>query len=480
MRFYTTGTLRYTSSGLGLLFFWLLWGDFCVNLMEAVIPNVIPLKLKSLGGSATLISLFMTSLPGVVLLVWNPVIATWSDRTRTRWGRRIPFLLAGTPAMALILTALGFCDPAGRWLASWMGGAFMTAAGSIVVLGLLVLMFHMCNSFVWFPYWSLFNDTVPREVMGRFSMLFRIVSTAAVAAFNFLVFPHAETHYRQIFVGAGIVFAIAYLLMCLNVKEGEYPAPRVIRRRDGGFGEKVGAYFRECFGHPFYWYLNLGAAFTVVGGAATPFILLMNKSLGLDLQQIGWINGGAALITLPAFFVAGFLIDRWNVVKIMFYGRLLQTLVTAGFLVFLFADLTPRQVLTVTVVLNLLLLIVTAILLVATLPMQMRLLPRERYGQFTSAMSVTVGVAGIVAGALMGGFIDGMRYVHHGSDFALRYAPLWLTCFYGAATYMQYRVHRHVQAVCGGNLSAFVPPDTSEISESSLARACEPLMQENK
>jgi hypothetical protein len=228
------------------------------------------------------------------------------------------------------------------------------------------------------------------------------------------------------------------------------------------------------------WYLNLGAAFTVVGGAATPFILLMNKSLGLDLQQIGWINGGAALITLPAFFVAGFLIDRWNVVKIMFYGRLLQTLVTAGFLVFLFADLTPRQVLTVTVVLNLLLLIVTAILLVATLPMQMRLLPRERYGQFTSAMSVTVGVAGIVAGALMGGFIDGMRYVHHGSDFALRYAPLWLTCFYGAATYMQYRVHRHVQAVCGGNLSAFVPPDTSEIPESSLARACEPLTQENE
>ena len=31
----------------------------------------------------------------------DPIIGWWSDRTRSRWTRRIPFLLLGTPLMAL-------------------------------------------------------------------------------------------------------------------------------------------------------------------------------------------------------------------------------------------------------------------------------------------------------------------------------------------------------------------------------------------
>ncbi|MEI6421707.1 MAG: hypothetical protein WCP55_05770, partial [Lentisphaerota bacterium] len=70
-KLYHTGSLSYSRSGLLSLFSWLLWGDFCANLMEAAIPNVIPLKLKSLGCSATLISILLTSAPCVVLLLWN-------------------------------------------------------------------------------------------------------------------------------------------------------------------------------------------------------------------------------------------------------------------------------------------------------------------------------------------------------------------------------------------------------------------------
>ena len=34
-----------------LLFFWLLWGDFCFTLMEQVIPSILPLELRPLGAS---------------------------------------------------------------------------------------------------------------------------------------------------------------------------------------------------------------------------------------------------------------------------------------------------------------------------------------------------------------------------------------------------------------------------------------------
>ena len=460
-RLYHLGTLTYTTRGLGKLFFWLLWGAFFVTVVETVIPNVIPLKLKSLGASALLISIFMTSLPGVIRLVWNPVISTWSDRYRGRWGRRIPFLLGGTPAMAMIFVAMGLSDPLGHFIVRLSGGALTVSDGTIGVVVMLLLLFTMCNSFVWDPYWLLFNDTVPTVVMGRFSMMFRIVSTVSVVAFSFLIFPYAETHYRETFLCFGVFFAVSYTLMCLNVKEGEYPPAPPMSHAGGSWAGKVRSYFRESFGHRFYLDICLGAAFTQVGNAAVPFMLLMNKSMGLNLQQIGWIAGYGAMISLPVFFVTGLFIDRLNVVKVFAYLRGVQTVISAGFLIFLFVDMSVMQVLVVSVVLNLLLLGVTAVMLVATVPINMRLLPRERFGQFMSAISMLVGFTGIAAGILMGCFIDAMRWVHHGSEFAYRYTPLWLVVFYGLASFYQFRVFRYVREKCGDNLDAFVPPDTS-------------------
>jgi hypothetical protein len=49
--------LTYTKAGLFVLFSWLLWGDFCYTLMEAVVPSILPLKLKGLGCSNWLMGL---------------------------------------------------------------------------------------------------------------------------------------------------------------------------------------------------------------------------------------------------------------------------------------------------------------------------------------------------------------------------------------------------------------------------------------
>ena len=457
---YRIGTLAYTGSGLGVLFTWLLSGDFGINLVQTIVPSVIPVKLGNLGVSSTLISIVMTVIPSVAMLCWNPIIASWSDRYRSRWGRRIPFLLGGMPAMVLVLLGMGYCDPLGKLFAGALGEKLSAASATTGVLMLAVLLFNMANSFVWHPYWALFNDTVPREVLGRFSMLFRIVSSCAVAVFNIALFPYANTHYRSIFTGVGIVFAAAYLAMCLNVKEGGYPPPVPLGAGSGGLSGKIKSYFSECFGHPMSAWICAAAACTMVGNAATPFILLMNQSLGLDLKQIGWINGCATLITLPAFLFAGLTVDRWNVVRVNYVGRCTQAAICAGFLVYLFAHLTVNQVMALTVVLNIMYLVVTAFMLVAWVPMQMRLLPTDRYGQFSSAMTVAVGASGILAGPLLGGFLDLMRRFHHGSDYCYRYAPLWMVIFFGLAGYFQYRIHRYVQSVCGDDLSKFVPPDT--------------------
>ena len=113
---YHVGTLTYTKASLAILFCWLLWGDFCYVLMETVVPSIMPLKFKALGASNTSLGMIMTTIPMIINSVFNPVISFKSDRYRSRWGRRIPFILLTAPVTVLFLLGVGFADSIGIWL----------------------------------------------------------------------------------------------------------------------------------------------------------------------------------------------------------------------------------------------------------------------------------------------------------------------------------------------------------------------------
>src|ERR1035437_8927229 len=81
---YHCGPLTYTKKALVILFAWLLWGDFCFMLMETVAPSIIPIKLKDLGASNTLIMIITATLPSVLTLVVCPWVSFRSDRHRSR------------------------------------------------------------------------------------------------------------------------------------------------------------------------------------------------------------------------------------------------------------------------------------------------------------------------------------------------------------------------------------------------------------
>jgi GPH family glycoside/pentoside/hexuronide:cation symporter len=51
------------------------------------------------------------SLPRLLDAIIDPAIGNWSDRTRTRWGRRKPFLLAGALMCALFSAAVWWTSP---------------------------------------------------------------------------------------------------------------------------------------------------------------------------------------------------------------------------------------------------------------------------------------------------------------------------------------------------------------------------------
>ena len=67
----------------------------------------------------------------------DPLIGYWSDRTRSRWGRRIPFVLAATPFMAILFVFLWIPPNPGETLGNviflfsifWFFNLFSTLSG---------------------------------------------------------------------------------------------------------------------------------------------------------------------------------------------------------------------------------------------------------------------------------------------------------------------------------------------------------------
>lgn len=104
---------------------------------EALLPITVVAAIRGIGGAIEAFD--------------DPLIGWWSDRTRSRWGRRIPFLLYGIPLLVISFWLL-FVPPAGA-------GVVLIAVYLFVVLEL----FYFANTIVGAPYEALQAEIATRS-----------------------------------------------------------------------------------------------------------------------------------------------------------------------------------------------------------------------------------------------------------------------------------------------------------------------------
>jgi len=429
---YKVGTLEYTKRGLVVLFFWLLWGDFCFTLMECVFPSITPLALRNLHAPNFVIGLVMTTIPAFLNFIVCPWVSFKSDRHRGKWGRRIPFLLFPTPWLTVFLVMIAFAPDLGKLISRTIlaSSGIQTSTIILVLMGFLVAGFQYFNMFVGSVYYYLFNDVVPEQFLGTFMALFRVVGTAAGAAFQFFIFRYAESHMKWIFIGAGALYFIVFSLMCLRIKEGEYPPPPDNIDGKESLFSSMKTYFVECFSHKFYWLFFLATTAWDVTSCISPwYIFMWQKSLRLSLGQIGIINGTSASIAAIILLPAGIISDKKHPLRTALVAMGCLSLLTPIRLIYLFYNFKPITAFHIEICVAMLLLPLSALLSASNLPMFMRLLPTERYGQYCAAQAMVRSLAIIFAGMLAGVFMDLMKHLSASrglSEFYYyRYAPAW-------------------------------------------------------
>jgi maltose/moltooligosaccharide transporter len=438
---FRAGTLVYTKMSLAILFFWLLWGDFCYVMMESVGPSIIPLKFQSLGATNFQIGLLTGTIPAALYAILNPIVSFKSDRYRSSWGRRIPFIFFTIPPLVLCLLGLAFSDRVGFWLHTHLGSTVAHLSPNEVAIGtmgVLLAAFTFFNTFLTSVFWYLFNDVVPESIMARFMSLFRTISLLSSSFYQVCIFGYAGKYDTEILVGVSLFYLVGFSAMCIFVKEGQYPpAPANTDGRTGAVAA-IKTFAIECHFTPHYWYQWIASFLGTIAGCAgaigsgwlNAFGIFYYQAIGLETKEIGVIYAVIGGVVACLVIVSGWLADRYHPIRVALAGAVLSVFVVNPVCMIWFFWHPSHHVAYWVSMLIGVLIMAPAIALngVYDPPLLMRLFPRSRYGQFCANNAIWRSIGGIIGGASAGYFLDVMTHAL-GKQQAYFCCPLWQMIF---------------------------------------------------
>ena len=401
------GTLVYSGAGLVVLFSWLLIGDFAWQARERAVTPVAQVLLKQFAVSDLRIGFLVGSMPSALGMFLSPVVGYRSDRLRSRWGRRIPFLLVTTPIAAGAMIALGFVPTGARWMDGALGAS--SPGLNACFLGLFALiwiLFEVAAVVGNAIFGALINDVVPSAVIGRFFGLFRAISLVVGVVFNYFLLGKAEEHFLPIFVVMGLIYGVGFGLMCLKVKEGEYPAVMEEGEREG-FLAAVKTYCRECFTHPYY--LWLFGAWALANLAFNPFYtfsMFYARSVGMSLDQFGKFGALSLFCSLVISYPIGSLADRIHPLRVAMISLILYVLLAGWAALFV---RTPGSFGFALIAHG----VLAGVFLTGTASLGQRLFPQATFAQFASAAALINGLFLMIMPPLMGAWLDASGHAYH-------------------------------------------------------------------
>jgi MFS family permease len=407
------GTLTYTPKTLRTLFGWLLAGDVLFTLCEKIESNILPVILKSHQATDTQIAIIITTIQAIVTGIATPIASYRSDRKRSKWGRRIPYILWGTPLLTIAMMATPFAPELGHWMAEipWLQPALnlFDASPVIIAFGLLAIFYRTLQSIVNSMYFALFRDVVPMSHMGRFLGLFRIFGSASTFIATFWLIGLAETHSRSIFIVGALINLVCFTLICFNVKEGQYPPEPDEHAHAGDSWWKrawsvVTIFVKDAYSDPliFWTFCTRGMAYAATG-ILSFMIFFPNRELGIPLDRAGMILSAPTFLWILAAYPTGKLMDKIGAAPILGFSLLTCTVVYGLSFFFVTGPITFAISTTIAGVAY------WAILL-SQLQLAQEIFPLSRYGQLSSANQLqTALLLTVIITPLVGWTLDSLH-----------------------------------------------------------------------
>ncbi|TFW22606.1 MFS transporter [Duganella callida] len=395
----------------------LLIGDLGWSLRERSVQELFKVHLLRFSQDATLLNVLIGAMPALIALSMGPVIGAWSDRTRSRYGRRIPFLLGTTIVSASGMLGMAFSSSLLALAVSWTVFEIATIVGNPLFIALI-------------------NDTVPRPILGRFFGLFRIVSLATGASFFALFFRNEMmAAFQPLLAAITAVYLGCMLLVCWRVREPDYGRPPAraslapLRPGDRRWGLLFGA-------------VALGAV------AVLPInINALNACVqfGVDAGSFGAAVASTYVISILLAWPLGWLADRYHPLRVGMAVMMLYTVCMlaawrlvdgrTGFLVALIVHG-----------------VLAGCFLTGTVSLLPALLPRERFSQLAAVSASLTALLVVVSTLALGALLD-----LNGRDYRLLYLAAGVTSCCAVVLWSSL-LQRHLQSgVSSANRTRALP-----------------------
>lgn len=245
---------------------------------------------------------------GIVMFVYaiidaidNPVLGYLSDRTRTRWGRRRPWLLVGAPL--LVACFVGF----------FSAPETLDGVALVVWFATFAILCEAFDSLLNANYGALMPELFPRErersvanaMRQGFQLGAMVISLAITPVLTTSVFGTEETTvgFQVTAIIYGAIALVAIVFMALGIRED----PQVSTKPKPVFFGTV----KVILTNPKFWQIGLASAcyLSAMGLVLTGVQLYVRYSLGLPVANALYLQG------IVIVFSVGFLAVWTRVVR---------------------------------------------------------------------------------------------------------------------------------------------------------------------
>jgi MFS family permease len=269
--------------------------SLALALCLATLSTYLPVLAHDFTSSTAMIGLLVGG-EGLVAVLLPILVGRRSDRTRTRLGPRLPFLIATAPVAAVAIGLLPF-------------------APSLAVMAVEVFVFYLAYFTYFSPYRALYPDLVSEEAAGRAQGLQGVFNGVglggALVGGGFLLQLWRPLPY--LVAGAALIIATAIVTVGLG--------KRAAQRNGEGTGSASpfadllalvrgdGAIVRFVIGNAL---LTLG-----LSGLKSFVVLWLTQGLGKSMTFTGAAMGVVAVGTVAGALISGKLGDRYGAGRVL-------------------------------------------------------------------------------------------------------------------------------------------------------------------
>ena len=384
---------------LGVSLVWILYNSYVPIFLQAGNPAFSEKQgtvTAGFGLSATLAGLIMT-LDNIAAFFVQPVIGLFSDRTRTRFGRRMPYILVGVPiaaiAFALIPVAINQIPPELSGQTEHLGGQL---AFFMVALGVMLLAMATFRT----PLIALMPDITPSPLRSKANGVINLMGGVGglLATFGGAILYNFNT-VAPFWVGS-LLLVVTALVVFIAIKEPkEYTTEAGDEKRWWHTLKEAGAIPGEERKSLILILLAIFCWFVGYNAIETFFTSYGTFQLGVKESMASLLLGFFSLTFIAFSIPGGMLAERWGRRRTILTGliALSALLLLASFLPYVYA------------IAAILFLggMAWALVNINSLPMIVDIAPNDRLlGTYTGLYYISATAAAIFGPILNGWMID--------------------------------------------------------------------------